>query len=71
MAKFTHESLRSYYIRYGVKFKRPDYKFWKSTAENMDLKAQQLEFVQTLGTYIQKASYDEIIYVNETTFNLW
>jgi hypothetical protein len=54
-----------------VKFKRPDYKFWKSTAENMDLKAQQLEFVQTLGTYIQKASYDEIIYVDETTFNLW
>jgi transposase len=30
-----------------------------------------LEFVQTLGSYIQQKSYDEVLYVDETTFNMW
>jgi hypothetical protein len=52
-------------------YKRPDYKFWKSNAENQGLKQHQLEFVQTLGSYIQQKAYDEVLYVDETTFNMW
>jgi hypothetical protein len=38
LVKFTHQTLHKYYLRYGVKYKRPDYKFWKSNAENLRLK---------------------------------
>jgi hypothetical protein len=30
-----------------------------------------LEFVQTLGSYIQQKAYDEVLYVDEITFNMW
>ena len=71
LAKLTHQTLHKYYTRYGVKYKRPDYKFWKSNAENLHLKNKQLEFVKLLGTFIHQRAYDEIVYVDETTFNLW
>ena len=35
---FTQETLRKYYLSHGVAFKRPDYTYWKSLAENEDLK---------------------------------
>ena len=37
LPRFNHATLRLYYLRYGVKYKRPDYKFWKSNAENKEL----------------------------------
>jgi transposase len=43
--KFDRESLRKIYLKHGVKYKRPDYKFWKSMAENQQLRERQLEFV--------------------------
>ena len=54
-----------------MKFKRPEYKFWKSNAENLRLKEKQLEFVKLLGTFIQQQAYDEIVNVDEPTFQLW
>ena len=71
LAKLTHQTLHKYYTRYGVKYKRPDYKFWKSNAENLRLKDKQLEFEKLLGTFIHQRAYDEIVYVDVTTFNLW
>lgn len=71
LRSFGLTTLRHYYLRYGVKFKRPDYRYWKSQAENRDLKSQQLEFVQRLGTMIKEDSYTEIVYIDETTFHLW
>ena len=45
LPSFSATTLRNYYLRYGVKFKRPDYKFWKSQAEKKDLREKQLVFV--------------------------
>jgi hypothetical protein len=45
LPKFNMQSLRNYYFRYGVRYKRPDYRFWKSHAENRQLKTKQHEFV--------------------------
>jgi hypothetical protein len=67
----SSKTLRKYYIKYGVRFKRPDYKYWKSLAEKNELQKDQLEFVQELGTMIVQQAYDEILYLDETTFNLW
>ena len=67
----SSKTLRNYYIKYGVRFKRPDYKYWKSLAEKNELQKDQLEFVQELGTMIVQQAYDEILYLDETTFNLW
>ncbi len=53
-----------------MKFKRPDYVFYKSSAEMQDLRGRQHEFVQHLGHLIMEDKYD-LIYVDETTFNLW
>jgi hypothetical protein len=41
----SSKTLRNYYIKYGVKFKRPDYKYWKSLAEKNELQRDQMEFV--------------------------
>ena len=43
--KFDKESLRKIYLKHGVKYKPPDYKFWKSMAENQQHRERQLEFV--------------------------
>ena len=67
----SSKTLRKYYIKYGVRFKRPDYKYWKSLAEKNELQKDQLELVQELGTMIVQQAYDEILYLNETTFKLW
>lgn len=67
----SSKTLRKYYIKYGVRFKSPDYKYWKSLAEKNELQKDQLEFVQELGTMIVQQAYDEILYLDETTFNLW
>ena len=52
LKSMSSKTLRKYYIKYGVRFKRPDYKYWKSLAEKNELQKDQLEFVQELGTMI-------------------
>ena len=63
-------TLRSCYQRNGVRFRRADYKYFKTHAENKDLQKEQQEFVDKLGTIIVTKAYDEIIYIDETTFQL-
>ena len=36
--KFSANTLRGYYLRYGVKFKKPDYKYYRNIAEDQELK---------------------------------
>ena len=67
---FDAMTLRSYYLRRGIKYKRPDYRFWKSIAENKQLKDKQMEFMLKLGTIIVEEAYDAIIYLDETTVHL-
>jgi hypothetical protein len=62
---------RRYYIKYKVKYIRPNYTYWKSFAEKNSLKEKQLEFVQQIRDAIHGSYYDEIVYIDETTFNLW
>ena len=71
LPSFSGTTLRNYSLRHGVRFKRPDYKFWKSQAEKKDLREKQLVFVQELGTMIKENSYDDIVYIDETTLHLW
>ena len=70
LEKFDSETLRTYYLKHGVKYKRPDYRFWKSIAENKELREKQLEFVHKLGTLLIERPYDEILYVDETTVHV-
>ena len=51
---FCPFTLRSYYLRFGVNFKRPDYTYWKTQAENLDLKEKQMEFVKKLTMMIRE-----------------
>ena len=46
--KFNSNTLRGYYLRHGVKFKRPDYKYYRNLAEDQELKEKQLIFVKQL-----------------------
>jgi transposase len=71
LEKFNCETLRKYYIRYGVKFKRPDYKYYKSLAENQELQEKQNVFVHHLASAMQSRSYDEILYMDETSVHVW
>ena len=49
LEKFSSATLRNYYVRYGVKFKKPDYKYYRTQAEDQDLKERQLIFVKQLA----------------------
>ena len=71
LQSFSYRTLRHYYHRYGIKYKRPDYSYWKSRAENQDLLWTQYNYVREMVDYMQKGVYNEIIYIDETTFNLW
>ena len=71
LPKFHFTMLRRYYVHYKVKYKRPDYKFWKSSADIDDLRGKQKLFVQELGQLLINKEYDEILYLDETTCNLW
>lgn len=71
LQKFSYETLRSYYLKYGVKFKRPDYKYYRTLAENQELKEKQLVFVKNLATAMQDRAYDEILYMDETSVHIW
>ena len=55
LASFADHTLWAYYRRLKVKYKRPDYRFWKSLAENRRLKEEQHAFVVQLGTLINCA----------------
>ena len=68
---FDAMTLRRYYIKFKVKYIRPNYTYWKSFAEKNSLKEKQLAFLQQLGTVIHGKAYDEIVYIDETTFHLW
>ncbi len=68
--KMLIETLRTYYIKHGVKYKRPDYRFWKIIAENKELRQKQLEFMKKLGTLLIESPYDEIIYIDESTVHV-
>ena len=70
LAQFSGRSLSRYYKRHKIRYARPDYRFWKSVAENRRLQEQQHAFVLQLGTIIKERAYDEIVYIDETTVNV-
>jgi transposase len=71
LPSFHCRTLSDYYHRYGIKYKRPDYTYWKSRAENDNLKMSQMNYVRALTDDMEKGTFEEIIYIDETTFNLW
>ena len=71
LPKFHATTVQDYYRRNNIKHKNPDYKFWKSSADIDDLHGRQLLFVQELGELLVSKAYDEILYLDETTCNLW
>ena len=48
----TWKAHRTYCIKYGVKLKRPYYKYWKNLAERTELQRDQMEFLQEFSTMI-------------------
>lgn len=71
LRSFWYQTLQRYYHRYGVRYNKPNYKYWRSQAENNDLKGIQMDYVQKLVNHMQKKTFDEIIFIDETTCNLW
>ena len=68
---FNECILKSYYNLNGITFKRADYRYWKSLAEEDELRQKQLQFAEELGTINVQKAYHEIVYIDETTFHLW
>lgn len=48
LRSFWYQTLQRYYHRYGVRYNKPNYKYWRSQAENNDLKGIQMDYVQKL-----------------------
>ena len=64
------ETLRRYYLRLGVHFKKPPHFYDTKTMQAAFILKHQQEFSRNL-TSILMAQQREVIYVDETTFNLW
>ena len=71
LPKLQHSTIRSYYLKFGVKSVRPDYGYFKSQNEKRQLREKQMEFARLFGTLIMTRAYDEILYIDETSFHLW
>lgn len=71
MPTLSPNTVRRWYMKYGVNYQRPKYTFWKSYVEKDELKKKQHEFVGELISIIKDRTYDEVIYIDETTFHLW
>jgi transposase len=71
LQSFSHVTLQKYYKRYGIKYKRPDYRYWKNPQEINELRCMQYNYVREMVDLMAKGTYHEIIYIDETTFNLW
>jgi hypothetical protein len=71
LPKLQHSTIRSYYLKFGVKSVRPDYGYFKTQNEKRQLREKQMEFARLLGTLIMTRAYDEILYIDETSFHLW
>jgi len=71
LASFSQQTLWRYYQKNGISFKRPNYTYWKTHHENEDLKWHQYNYVRDLADHMQRGTFTEIVYIDETTFNLW
>jgi hypothetical protein len=54
-------TLRRYYIKFKVKYIRPNYTYLKCFSEKNYLKERKLEFLQQIGDAIHGYYYDEIV----------
>ena len=50
--------MQRYYRRNNIKRKKPDYKFWKSSADIDDLRGRQLVFVEELCEPLESKAYE-------------
>ena len=68
--KFDLSTLRKYYLRLGVRYRKLSYDYQQKTQRAAEIQLKQKEFVHNL-TICMMEQRREIIYIDETTFNLW
>ena len=49
LPKLQHSTIRSYYLKFGVKSVRPDYGYLKTQNEKRQLRERQMEFARLQG----------------------
>ena len=70
LKSFSQNTLRDYYLRRKVRFRRPTYDYQQKHTRAAELQLQQQQFIKELGTCMKEGKR-EILYVDESTFNLW
>ena len=68
---FDWSTLRAYYLRNRISFRKPNYKYIQRYQKEVEIKQQQLAFVEELSAVIKDEQHKEIVYLDETTFNMW
>jgi len=72
LKSFGTETLRRYYIRLGVHFKSPPVYYDAKYKDAANILKMQQDFARNLTHFLKyEAERTEIIYIDETTFNLW
>ncbi len=70
LRSFGTETLRKYYLRLGVRFKKPPLYYDTKNLNAGFILNQQQEFSRNLTSILMEQE-KEVIYIDETTFNLW
>ncbi len=70
LRSFGTETLRKYYLRLGVRFKKPPLYYDTKNLNAAFILSQQQEFSRNLASILMEQE-KEVIYIDETTFNLW
>lgn len=67
---FTHTALASYYKRLRITYRKPQIVYSYKERNHETIAIKQKEFALTFGQALMEGKH-EIIYLDETTFNLW
>ena len=66
----SHTTVANYYKKLHVSYRKPDYSYGNKEKNQRKIFDMQQSFCRTLTTYMISEDR-EIIYIDETTFNLW
>ena len=69
LKSFCSMSVSKLYKRYKISYRKPQYSYYRKQANQNQIYQQQQKICKEMGELIVKGRH--IIYVDESTFNLW
>ena len=70
LPSFGPTTLRDYYLREKVRYRKPQFSYGSKERNLREISDKQQVFCKELASILMEGK-EEVIYIDETTFNLW